>query len=185
MKNSIKILIGLALLAIGSQAQALSITPSTPDLCTPDPLCDQNNNATSYIDTYMTDTYGVAELYKQDQGTLTDSGTFASSYETTFANTTTDPSDATITYVGGTAITCGDCYLVVKDGNQEPAWYLFDISSWDGTEIIELTGFWPDQGAISHVSIYGAPSQVPEPQIAALLGLGLLGMVVARRKTKV
>ena len=68
--------------------------------------------------------------------------------------------------------------MLVKDGDNCPVWYLFDISGWDGVSDINLTGFWPGQGAISHVAIYS----VPEPGTLALLAIGLAGAGLSRRK---
>jgi hypothetical protein len=125
---------------------------------------------------------GLQELYKQNVSESLDTGTLAGSYATTFYNTPTDPADALIdvngTYLYGTA------YLFVKDGNQEPAWYLFNLFAfgWNGIDDIKLEGFWPEQGAISHVAIYGNGTPVPEPATIFLLGAGLIGLAGYGRK---
>ena len=201
MKNSIKILISLALAVVGSQAQALTIdgTALTVDTCTTDPLCyygpsgsPASNPSTADIETAITyqggETVSLSEVYKEDVDDGFDTGSFAGSYETTFSNTATDPNDATINWVTGTqSLLCGDCFLLVKGGIQDAPlanWYVFDISSWDGTSEIVLQNFWVDTGAISHVTIFDGGTNIPEPGMVALLSIGLIGMVVARRRMK-
>ncbi len=104
---------------------------------------------------------GLLELYKMDVGGP-ESGSFSGSYSTVFSNTPLDPKDATISYDSGPKIEVPE-YLLVKDGNNDPIWYIFDISAWDGMMDLIMTGFWPDQGAISHVAIYGGENPPPPP----------------------
>ena len=193
MKNSIKILMGLALLAIGSQAQALLITAPTLTECADSSTCwlgDSPVNPDATDVSGIVGVSGLVELYKAEVpefefGDVVEEGSFASSYETTFGPITNDPNDALISYVSGATISCPECFLLVKDGNNSPRWYIFDIGTWNGMDPIELQDFWLNTGAISHISIFGNAANVPEPGMIGLLAIGLIGVVVARRKMKV
>ncbi len=84
------------------------------------------------------------------------------------------------------------CWLVVKDGDNEPGRYFYNLGAgdgtwnWDGTEQIVGTGFWQGiSGDISHVAIYTkegggedppAGGEVPEPGTVLLFGTGLAGL---------
>jgi hypothetical protein len=164
------------LLLLGGQANALMLTPDDADFSGIDPT----NPNVSDVETITGDT-GLTELYKSEVDGGNEEGPFASAYETEYFNSPTDPADADITYVGGGFMADAQ-WLLVKDGvAHDPIWYIFDISDWDGMETIELRDFWPEEGAISHVSIYGGTA-VPAPGAAFLLGLGLIGLVGMRKK---
>jgi hypothetical protein len=142
------------------------------------------NDIDEALDAYFLAQLGfeLDECYKQDVGG-DESGDLAGSYTTTFSNTADDPSDFLIEYDGG-PIASQPAYLLVKDGSQVPAWYLFNLANWDGVEDIIGFNFWPAQGAISHVAIYCEPGVIPEPISFAVWSLliGSVGLVTARRR---
>lgn len=127
-------------------------------------------------------------LYKNDVDGNIESGSYVNLYKTTYSNTPSDPANALIEWEGTAAddpIDCPECYLLLKDGNEYPIWYLYDIGDWNGKDDIDMTGFWPGTGAISHVQIVGAPNPVPEPATMLLFGAGLAALAgVSRRKSK-
>jgi hypothetical protein len=123
-----------------------------------------------------------------------DSGPAATWYDTVFGEfaeegpPSEDPSGAVISWVGSSKINCPACYLIVKDGNNQPAQYLFDISdTWNGTDTINIAGLWPGsvRGAISNVAIWASngTDSVPAPMPLTLISLGafLLGLGLVRQ----
>jgi hypothetical protein len=172
--------LGGLILALGATtASAIVIDPAQ---CGISLSCDSGpETGTSVINGIIAGLYpGITEVYKQDQGGG-ETGSFATDYTTQFFNTPTDPQEALVTWDGPNIINCPNCFVLVKDGNANPAWYLININSWDGMENLDLQNFWPAQGAISHVSIWTQP--IPVPAAVWLFGSGLLGLIgVAKRK---
>lgn len=186
-KSLLVSMITIGVIALTAPVQAaLSITPGGAFATSN----DNSQPSKADVETMIFDNLGkdldLTEYYKAEVDGGSDSGTYASSYDTTFSNTATDPQDADIEYVGfGSSIPCPECFLVVKDGKQEPAVYYFDLGVWNGIETLELSGFWPDNGAISNVVIWGANSNgtVSMPGSIGLLGVGLLSFgLLARRR---
>ena len=183
----------ICLYAIG--AQALLITPS---LCTDGtgPGCwygdDPVNPKADDIEAIVGIGFDLVEVYKDNEGGV-EEGPLQAYYNTEYLDSP-DPSNADITYTGDSgdpSISCPECFLLVKDGNNDPRWYIFDLTSlaglvdWNGTDTLELRDFWfPGGGSISHIALYSGANPIPEPTTMALLGAGLAGLIGLRGRRR-
>jgi hypothetical protein len=168
------------LLGAANPAAALDIYPSIAHWDTFENSALDADDIADIISGDITLSEPLNLLYKFEVDGANEVGSYAGSYASDVQG-----NGGTIEYVGGPSIVCGICVLVVKDGNSEPAQYLFDLAAlaWDGVEDLVLSGFWPRrEDAISHVAIWGVPqASVPEPGALGLLGFSLLVLGGMRR----
>jgi hypothetical protein len=178
----------LVSMAAHARAEAILIDLSAPTIMPSDVTLIGTTNVNRNLSTgAMEDLWDVeiGELLYKDNVGGDESGAAASYYTTTYSNSANDPSEALITWDGPAIISCPACYLLVKGGATTPAQYLFNLGSWDGEDSITLKGFWPRQGAISHVTLFGAGTTVvPEPASLTLLLLGIGSMSAARYRAR-
>ena len=180
MKMFKSLSLAVALMGMAVQSHALLITAGvTPAVMIGD------DSSQAVIDSKIAATVGSTIADYKDNTGGSEEGTFSGSYKTTYGIAGLLTESFEITYTGGSFISGGPIYLLVKDGTASPNWYLYDITGWDGKEKIQGQGFFPNQGGISHVAIYGngGTTNVPDAGTTiALLGAALAGTSYLRRK---
>jgi len=194
-----------------AEASVITITPTTAQQWTMGANSNPSEADLEQVIGLAAGTLVVSGGYKSEvanppnpNGEGVDLWQFANSYDTIFSMTATDPENATITWITGQPfISFTDMYLVIKDGKQNPSVYIFNLnkldldangsfeSHWNGTDTIQITGFWPDQGAISNVQIVrGSNPQItlipnlPEPTSLAIWALGMVAAGFGARRLR-
>lgn len=153
----------LLLLAVPVKAAPLCVTPDTPS------VLSGEDRSQAAIDAVL-DPLGLSLLYRANVPNV-EEGLLAADLETKFDSD--DPSAFVTAGEFG-----GSTHLLVKGGAPRGiTWWLFELPA-DATEICGAE-FFAQQGAISHVSLYGS---VPEPATLGLLMPLALAYWLARKR---
>jgi len=179
-----------AMLAIGLTGSAFGLTFTAASVAAASGNTGDPSTATE-VKNALGLSYNLTELYRATQ--FGDTGTFDSSYRTTFSSSNTDVS---VDNVGNPVISGYNALFLLAwgDNDADPDWKIFNITGWNGTDNIFLDRIFPKPGDnnkydMELVKIFGgnAPQQpnnsVPDSgSTALLLGSALLGLALYSRR---
>lgn len=177
------LLVGSLAALAGLEAGALTFTASDAAKIILPPNAQGWNDTADRVATAVGVSPGsVGELlYKydlgDDHGAGKESGGLSLTYSTSVDR---DEKGFTLSSVTGVFPIADASYLVAKDGKH--AHYIFSLAGWDGLEAIQVDGLWPDNGSLSHVSLYGGvrtPVVVPPAETTQVPDGGSTGLFLA------
>jgi hypothetical protein len=183
MNSGIKKTLALSAVAFGglfaAQAQAVTVlTTSSPSYV--GMIVDGTPTGSSFETSYVNSliqralgTSGPCSLATDETCTRSTNAVPATLVGSGVQSTGSDP--------GNNIALGGATYILAKygdggDGNQTAVWYVAGI----GDTVTVDTAFL----GFSHYTLFGSSTSVPEPATLGLLGLGLMGVGLARRRRK-
>jgi hypothetical protein len=193
MKNLVKLVISMGFAFFSLQAQAVPSGPTLQGGCS---IADLTTSV-SCIGVYDPgNDHGTHNIFNDSAFQSFYPGTWTQLTKIEDDNSWTDPTSIglTITGQGGTSGTWnvnsdawdgfaqGEILAVLKAGTNAAA-YEVDVDYISGTWSVASSAW--DGSGLSHFSFWTTSTSVPEPSILVLLSMGLLGLGLFRRKTKV
>ena len=153
-------------------------------------LCETTTNNHMFIDSTQVSACVAAGTGNINQNPLTDdfltsvgtaAGYVGAGVASSFTQTQT-PGTTTGTWSIDSAVDA--IGFKFGTGNQPDEWFIFDLVAGVTSGTYEFINVFGRGGGLSHMETYNK-TKVPEPGMVALLAIGLLGIAVARRRTKV